>query len=143
MRTLLLGLAFVAALASSVNAAEVVPEVQNFHSYTPSLATSGQPKRAQFRAIAAAGYKVVVNVAANDSNPDAVRDEKQVVEAEGMEYYYFPLMGKTGFQSSRSDRESPRQDERQSGLGSLLCQLSRLSCGLSPAHHEKWRSRGR
>ena len=72
-------------------AAGAVPGVQRFHLYTPELATAGQPKRNQFGAIAAAGYKVVVNVAAANSNPDAVRDEQQLVEAAGMEYYAIPI----------------------------------------------------
>lgn len=72
-------------------AAEPLPAIQRFHQYTPDFSISGQPKRNQFTAIAAAGYKVVINVASTDSNPDAVKDEKQLVEAEGMEYHYIPL----------------------------------------------------
>ena len=75
----------------SANAAGPLPEIQKFHQYTPSLSVSGQPRRNQFAAIAAAGYKVVVNVASADSNPDAIGDEKKLVEAVGMEYYYIPL----------------------------------------------------
>ncbi|MBP9930298.1 MAG: hypothetical protein KBF63_13545 [Rhodoferax sp.] len=60
----------------SANAAGPLPEIQKFHQYTPSLSVSGQPRRNQFAAIAAAGYKVVVNVASADSNPDAIGDEK-------------------------------------------------------------------
>ncbi len=76
---------------SLAHAAEPVPAIQKFHQYTPTLAVSGQPKRNQFAAIAAAGYKVVINVASADSNPDAVGDEKKLVEAAGMEYYSVPL----------------------------------------------------
>ena len=78
-------------LGLSVHAAEGVLGVQRFHAYDPMLASSGQPKRDQFEAIAAAGYKVVVNVAAVDSNPDAIRDERQLVEKAGMEYYLLPI----------------------------------------------------
>lgn len=59
--------------------------------YDPVLATSGQSQRNQFEAIAAAGHKVVVNVAPADSHPDALRDEQQVVEAAGVEYYAIPI----------------------------------------------------
>ncbi len=79
------------AVGLAAHAAQPVPAVQRFHSYTPSLAAAGQPARAQFAAIAAAGYKVVINVASPDSNPDAIRDEKQLVEAAGMEYFHMPL----------------------------------------------------
>lgn len=78
-------------LIPNLRAAEVVAGLQRFHAYDATLASSGQPKRNQFTAIAAAGYKVIVNVAASDSNPDAVRDEKQLVEQAGMEYYAIPI----------------------------------------------------
>lgn len=82
----------VAALCTSfVHSAEMLPDVQRFHSYSPTLAISGQPKRGQFSGVAKAGYRAVVNVASNDSNPDVIREEKQLVEAAGMEYHYIPL----------------------------------------------------
>lgn len=83
--------AFSTQVLLTAQAAEALPDVQRFHQYTPMLASSGQPKRAQFQAIAAAGYKVVINLVAPEQNPEAVRDEKQAVEAAGMEYHYFPL----------------------------------------------------
>ena len=86
-----LGLVTVALCTSLVHSAEILPDVQRFHSYSPTLAISGQPKREQFPIIARAGYRTVVNVASNDSNPDAIREEKQLVEAAGMEYHYIPL----------------------------------------------------
>lgn len=72
-------------------AAEAVAGVQRFHLYDATLATSGQPKGEQFAVIAAAGFKVIVNVATPDSNPDAIRDEKQLVERAGMEYFVIPI----------------------------------------------------
>ncbi len=78
-------------ILSSAQAAEPLPAIQNFHQYTSTLAVSGQPKRNQFAAIAAAGYKVVINVASTESNPDTLGDERKLVESFGMEYHYIPL----------------------------------------------------
>lgn len=86
-----LGLVTAAFGVSLVHAAEVLPDVQRFHRYSPTLAISGQPQRGQFSEIANAGYRTVVNVASPDSNPYAIREEKQLVEAAGMAYHHIPL----------------------------------------------------
>ena len=87
----ILALWILLSLAPVSRAGDAVTGVQRFHAYNAMLASSGQPKRNQFASIAAAGYKVIVNVAASDSNPDAIRDEKQLVEQAGMEYYAIPI----------------------------------------------------
>lgn len=85
------GLVAAALWTSLANSAERLPDVQRFHSYSPTLAISGQPKRGQFPGIAKAGYRMVVNLAPMDSNPDAIREEKQLVESAGMGYHFIPL----------------------------------------------------
>lgn len=59
------------------------------HVYSPTLASAGQPTRAQIPALAAAGYKVVINLAPQNA-PGSLRDEQQLVEAAGMRYFFFP-----------------------------------------------------
>ncbi|MCL4861267.1 MAG: protein tyrosine phosphatase family protein [Caldilineaceae bacterium] len=64
--------------------------IYNYLSVTPTIATAGQPTRAQFAAIAAAGYSVVINLAADDP-PHALADEADVVRELGIEYFHIPI----------------------------------------------------
>jgi protein tyrosine phosphatase (PTP) superfamily phosphohydrolase (DUF442 family) len=52
----------------------------NYHEYSPSLLSSGQPTREQFPAIAQAGFEAVINLAMPDS-PDALPDEPALAAA--------------------------------------------------------------
>jgi uncharacterized protein (TIGR01244 family) len=94
-RESLASLLAVIAFMPDAYAADQVPQLAGFHAYSPILAISGQPRRDQFSAIAKAGFKVVVNVGAPESNPQAIRDEQRLVEAEGMQYHYIPLSWET------------------------------------------------
>lgn len=80
-----------ATLVMSAQAAHALPGILKFYAYSPSLAASGQPKRSQFSDIAAAGYKVVINVSSSDSNPAWLQDEKQLAESAGMTYFHIPI----------------------------------------------------
>ncbi|HBB33351.1 MAG TPA: phosphatase [Cyanobacteria bacterium UBA8803] len=65
-------------------------DIHNFLKLSDTIATAGQPTEEQFSAIKASGYQVVVNLALPDS-PNALPDEKKVVEAQGMEYINIPV----------------------------------------------------
>jgi protein tyrosine phosphatase (PTP) superfamily phosphohydrolase (DUF442 family) len=65
-------------------------QVQRFHVYSPTFASSGQPARDQIPAVAAAGYKVVINLAPQGA-PGSLGDERQRVEGAGMQYFFFPV----------------------------------------------------
>lgn len=65
-------------------------DVHNFVLMTPRIATSGQPTREQFQAIAQAGYGAVINLAMPDSER-AVRDEGALVADQGMFYFHIPV----------------------------------------------------
>jgi protein tyrosine phosphatase (PTP) superfamily phosphohydrolase (DUF442 family) len=54
------------------------------------MATAGQPERAEFAAIASAGFGCVVNLALPTST-HALPDEATLVAAEGMEYVHIPV----------------------------------------------------
>lgn len=55
-----------------------------------TLATSGQPTEAEFRDIAAAGFRIVLNLALPTS-PGALPDERATVTALGMDYTHLPV----------------------------------------------------
>jgi len=42
-------------------------DLMHFHQITPRIGTAGHPKPADFPAIAAAGYEVVINLAMHDA----------------------------------------------------------------------------
>jgi protein tyrosine phosphatase (PTP) superfamily phosphohydrolase (DUF442 family) len=54
------------------------------------LGTAGQPTRAQFAEVKAAGYEAVINLALPTS-PGALRDESDVVTGLGMSYHPIPV----------------------------------------------------
>jgi len=66
-------------------------EIYNFIQISETLATSGQPTEAQMGEIAAAGYKVVVNLALGKSE-NALADEAATVRALRMTYHHIPVV---------------------------------------------------
>lgn len=70
---------------------ETLSEIHNCRELSPTLATSGQPKEEQLRAIAEAGYEVVINLALHDDPRYSLADEPGVVRASGMEYVHIPV----------------------------------------------------
>ncbi len=67
-----------------------IEDIYNFLKLSDTVATAGQPTEEQFSAIKESGYQVVVNLALPDS-PNALPDEKKVVEAQGMQYAHIPV----------------------------------------------------
>ena len=68
-----------------------IEDIYNFLKLSDSVATSGQPTEAQFAAIKASGYQVVVNLALT-SSPNALPNEKEIVESLGMQYVHIPVI---------------------------------------------------
>jgi len=68
-----------------------IEDIYNFLKLSDAIATSGQPTEEQFSAIRDSGYQIVVNLAPPES-PNALPDEKQVVEAQGMQYKNIPVV---------------------------------------------------
>jgi uncharacterized protein (TIGR01244 family) len=71
-----------------VAAAGPLDDLSRFHRYDEHLAVAGQPSRAQIAAIAAAGTRAVLNLAATSRD---LPDEQQLVEAAGMAYHHIPI----------------------------------------------------
>jgi protein tyrosine phosphatase (PTP) superfamily phosphohydrolase (DUF442 family) len=66
-------------------------DIYNFLKISDTIATSGQPTSDQFSAIKKAGYEVIVNLALPESS-NALKDEKQIVENQGMQYIHIPVV---------------------------------------------------
>jgi protein tyrosine phosphatase (PTP) superfamily phosphohydrolase (DUF442 family) len=66
-------------------------EILNFLPISDQIATAGQPTVEQFQAIQAAGYQVVVNLAA-PSSTNWIANEKEIVESLGMQYIGIPVI---------------------------------------------------
>lgn len=67
-----------------------ISDIYHYEQMADWLGTSGQPERAQFKAIADAGYDAVVNLALPTSD-NAIADEGSVVTALQMSYYHIPV----------------------------------------------------
>jgi protein tyrosine phosphatase (PTP) superfamily phosphohydrolase (DUF442 family) len=68
-----------------------IEDIYNFLKLSDAIATSGQPTPEQFQAIKEAGYQVIVNLALPESS-NALKDEKQIVESQGMQYVHIPVV---------------------------------------------------
>lgn len=66
-------------------------EIYNFLQLSDTIATSGQPTAEQFAAIKQADYQLIVNLALPTSS-NALSDEKQIVESQGMQYVHIPVV---------------------------------------------------
>jgi uncharacterized protein (TIGR01244 family) len=67
-----------------------IEDIDNFLQISERLATAGQPTIEQYPAIAAAGYRVVINLALTDS-PRALADEGASARDLGLEYLQIPV----------------------------------------------------
>jgi len=70
---------------------EELENIINFMEISPLILSSGQPTRAQFPAIQAAGCKAVINLALKTST-NAIPEEKELVESLGMTYIHIPVI---------------------------------------------------
>jgi uncharacterized protein (TIGR01244 family) len=66
-------------------------EIYNARRIDDRLLTSGQPSEDQLRAVAAAGFDAVVNLAPHDAQ-NALPDEAGLVHALGMSYHHVPVV---------------------------------------------------
>ena len=64
--------------------------IRNFVQLTPRIGTAGQPTEEQFKAIADAGYRTVLNIAMPD-HPDSIDHEGRLVTELGMNYFHLPV----------------------------------------------------
>jgi protein tyrosine phosphatase (PTP) superfamily phosphohydrolase (DUF442 family) len=65
-------------------------DIYNYWFYDDNLSSSGMPTAGQMKEVAAAGVKVVINLALKTSQ-DALPDEDQLVESLRMKYIHIPV----------------------------------------------------
>ena len=65
--------------------------LRNFRQLTPTFATSGQPKEEDLKAIADAGYEVVINLALHNDPRYSLVDEAGTVASLKMTYIHIPV----------------------------------------------------
>jgi uncharacterized protein (TIGR01244 family) len=66
-------------------------QIHNFIPISDHWSTAGQPTESQFADIRSAGYEIVVNLAMPNST-NAIAHEQALVEAQGMQYVYIPVV---------------------------------------------------
>ena len=74
-----------------MNQTGVLEEIYNFRWRTPDLATGGQPLEVELRAVAAAQFEVVINLALLDAEY-SLADEPGLVRALGMTFFHIPVI---------------------------------------------------
>jgi uncharacterized protein (TIGR01244 family) len=70
-------------------------DIFNFVQIDARTATSGQPTKAQFEAIAAEGYESVINIAPYLPDNGTMADEAEALAALGLSYRHIPVMWKS------------------------------------------------
>src|SRR4051812_33848146 len=70
---------------------ETIEAIVNYRRVNGRLATGGLPTEAQLRAIAEAGFEVVINLAPHDDPRYALPDETGLVDALGLAYVHIPV----------------------------------------------------
>jgi uncharacterized protein (TIGR01244 family) len=68
----------------------MIEDIRNYLALTETLSSSGMPNPEQLAAVAAAGTKVVINLAPHTA-AGATSNEKGLVEALGMAYFNIPV----------------------------------------------------
>ena len=68
-----------------------IESIASFVPLTDRLATAGQPTEAQLAAVAAAGFRVVINLALHDDPTYSLKDEAGLAASLGLEYVHIPV----------------------------------------------------
>ncbi|MBD2230553.1 protein tyrosine phosphatase family protein [Phormidium tenue] len=71
--------------------ADALQAIRNYLALSPTLGTAGQPTAEQFKAVAEAGYTVVVNLALSTSD-HAIPNEAEVLKSLGITYFHVPVV---------------------------------------------------
>jgi protein tyrosine phosphatase (PTP) superfamily phosphohydrolase (DUF442 family) len=80
-----------AALTTSVAAANGLEDISNFRTYSPVFSSSGQPAEDQFELIKNAGFERVIYIAFSNSGK-ALSNEDEIVKNLGMDYVHIPVI---------------------------------------------------
>jgi len=67
-----------------------VSNITNYLETAPEIYTGGQPSPDEIMALGRAGFKIIINLA-TDNSPDAIPDEQVLVQEAGMAYVHIPV----------------------------------------------------
>ena len=67
-----------------------IDQAYNYRAVSDTVATAGVLKPKQLAALGNAGIEVVINLMP-DGSEYAVKDERQIIEGQGIEYWYLPV----------------------------------------------------
>jgi|SRR5438105_10183703 len=70
---------------------DATAKIHNWRQADARIGTSGQPSEAQLAAIAADGYRTVINLALHNDARYSLRDERATVEKLRMQYVHIPV----------------------------------------------------
>lgn len=84
-----------------------IDQAYNYRAVSDTVATAGILKPDQLAALGDAGIEVVINLLP-DSSEYAVKNERQIIESQGIEYWYLPV-----------DFSDPKLDEYEQFKGKL------------------------
>jgi len=68
-----------------------INDIYNYRTVDASLSTSGQPTEDQLRAIAAAGFSAIINLALHNDPRYSLPDEAGLVRSLGLSYVHIPV----------------------------------------------------
>ena len=104
-------------------------DISNFRQYSATFASSGQPTKDQFSAIAENGFERIVYIAFTN-NTNALPDADQVVKGLGMEYMHIPVTWDNPLSSDfYAFADSLRRDTDKKTL--LHCQVNARATAFS------------
>ena len=113
--------------ATSMKLSNDAPEsVYNYLALSERLATSGQPTRAQFETIKAAGYETIINLLPHELE-NALKGEEALIGELGLNYIYIPVDFKNPLESDYQAfcLAVERYTDRES-LDTLRCKHARF-----------------
>ena len=124
---------FLGALSANAFAVEptdpTLADITNFRQYSATFASSGQPTKDQFSAIAENGFERIVYIAFTN-NTNALPDADQVVKGLGMEYMHIPVTWDNPLSSDfYAFADSLRRDTDKKTL--LHCQVNARATAFS------------
>ena len=82
-------------------------QIYNFREIDEKVSTSGLLNELQLSELSSSGYEMVINLLPNETEY-AVKNEKEIVEAQGIEYRYIPV-----------DFENPKEQDYYSFVNAI------------------------
>jgi protein tyrosine phosphatase (PTP) superfamily phosphohydrolase (DUF442 family) len=65
-------------------------QISNYYKYNENLAAGGQPTPEQIEELKKSGFDIIINISPGSAK-NALHNEHQIVEKNGMDYFHFPI----------------------------------------------------